>query len=103
MPHACLKPYQKQITEIDEQILALFRKRFQIREELMYVKRDNNIPYRVDERVEEVIQNNTEKGVKIGLSAEFVQGLYDYVIEFSHLYEDIILTHEKNTKENKEA
>ncbi|HCK31928.1 MAG: chorismate mutase [Micavibrio sp.] len=97
--HNELKPLRDQIDALDDQILALFKKRFEIVDEVMKIKAAKQIPASLQDRVDQVHDRNVETAKEIGLDAVFASGLYSYVIDYTCAHEADIMPHDDNAAE----
>lgn len=76
---------------VDEQIIALFSRRFAICREIAAHKSKTGIPMMQNQRVTEVKKRVAAKGKAKGLSEGFVGLLYDLVIDEACRIEDEII------------
>ena len=86
-----LKPYRARIDVLDEQIIALLRKRYDVIEEVGALKTQHGIAATLPDRVDEVRENAAKMAADKGLDADFIRTLYAQLIEHScNLEENII-------------
>lgn len=80
--------YRRQIDALDDQIVALLAKRFEIVRAVGRMKARNNIPVVQSARVEEV--KDRVAGIAKGqnLDPDFVRHLYQVMIDHAHTLED---------------
>lgn len=96
-----------QIDELDNELLDVLSRRYKILDNVVKVKSENNIPFCVPSRVEEVLNRNAEKGARLGLPENYVRDIWNRIIDEAHTYESGILTTKqsalttKNTKDTK--
>ena len=75
-----LKPYRRQIDDLDEKILKLLGARFQIVRKVAKIKARHGIPSFLHSRVEEVRERCARIGSKYGIDPAFVRVLYSAII-----------------------
>ena len=86
-----LKPYRARINALDEQIIDLLRKRYDVIEEVGHLKSREGIASALQDRVDEVRENAASMAAAKGLDEEFIRQLYAQLIEHScNLEEDMI-------------
>jgi chorismate mutase-like protein len=83
-----LKPYRKQIDALDDQILKLLGKRFDIVKKVAKIKVKHDLPSFLHDRVVEVRERCTKIGKKYGIEPSFVRALYSAIIYQSCETED---------------
>lgn len=86
-----LKPFRQRINEIDEQIIDLLRRRYDVIEEVAEIKTRENIPAVIPERVDEVRENAARHAAQKGLDENFIRKLYAQLIEHSCALEERII------------
>jgi chorismate mutase-like protein len=86
-----LKPYRVRINVIDEQILQLLRRRYDVIEDVAKIKARENIPATIPERVAEVRENAARLAAEKGLDEDFVRKLYTQLIQHSCETEESIM------------
>lgn len=75
-----LNEIRKDINEIDDKLLELYKRRMDCAEEVGYYKKENNIPILNEKREEEILNKIEENGGKYGASARM---LYSTIMELS--------------------
>jgi 4-amino-4-deoxychorismate mutase len=85
-----LKPYRQQIDDLDDKILELLGRRFQIVRKVATIKSKNDLPSFLSDRVVEVRERNAKTGKKYGIDPDFIRMLYSLIIYQSCTIEDII-------------
>ena len=85
-----LKPYRKQIDDLDVQILKLLGKRFGIVRKVAKIKAKHGIPSFLHDRVVEVRERCVKLGKIYGINPDFVRLLYSAIIYQSCATEDEI-------------
>jgi chorismate mutase len=71
-----LKELRQQIDHFDEEMINVFAQRMQIAETIGRYKKENNITIIQPVRWDEIIRTNLNKGIKKGLSEEFIMRLF---------------------------
>lgn len=87
-----LKPYRRKIDDIDAQIIALLRARYDVIAEVGHLKAREGIAAVLPERVEEVRENAIRIARQSNLDADFIGRLYAQLIDHSCALEDSIIT-----------
>lgn len=90
-----LKPYRVRINVIDEQILQLLRRRYDVIEEVAKIKARDNIPAHIQERVDEVRENAARLAAEKGLDEDFIRELYAQLIAHSCDLEETLIKQKK--------
>ncbi|WP_075601675.1 bifunctional 3-deoxy-7-phosphoheptulonate synthase/chorismate mutase type II [Saccharicrinis aurantiacus] len=67
------------IDELDTKVLEVLQKRMEISESIGKYKRDNNITILQSRRYDEIMNNRKERGMKLGLSDEFLTDLFESI------------------------
>ncbi len=75
-----LSEIRKDINEIDDELLELYKRRMDCAEEVGYYKKENNIPILNEKREEEILNKIEKNGGKYGASARM---LYSTIMELS--------------------
>jgi chorismate mutase len=75
-----LKPYRKQLDDLDNQILKLLGKRFGIIRKVAKAKAKYELPAFLYDRVEEVRNSRMAQGKKYGINPALVYMLYSAII-----------------------
>ena len=83
-----LKPYRVRINVIDEQILQLLRRRYDVIEDVAKIKARENIPAVIHERIEEVREKAANLAAEKGLDADFIRKIYSQLIDHSCALEE---------------
>lgn len=76
-----MKPYRDRIDAIDEQIIDLLRKRYDVIEEVGVFKTENSIDPVLQDRVDEVRERAASMAAAKGLDEEFIRSLYAQLIK----------------------
>jgi len=76
-----IEQLRRQIDEVDEKLIALLRKRMDIVQEMGECKRRNEVSTFQPDRWREVMATRVAKGVRKGLSPEFLTQLYEVIHE----------------------
>jgi len=82
-PMEILKPYRARIDAVDDQIIDLLVKRFDIIREVGELKAEKNIPPILPDRVIEVRERCAQRAAQRGIDADLVRRLYDQIITFA--------------------
>ncbi|MDE2336425.1 MAG: chorismate mutase [Alphaproteobacteria bacterium] len=85
-----LKPYRKQINDIDDRILKLLTRRFGVVRKVAGIKTKHGLPSFLHDRVEAVRNRCVAMAEKQGLDPQFVYALYSAIIYRSCALEDEI-------------
>ncbi len=91
-----LEPYRKQIDELDYQLLELLKQRFDIIDLVAVVKKQNDIPAVLQDRVDEVRENAVARAEDIGLDVDFVRDMWTRLIDTSCQREDDFMKEQDN-------
>jgi chorismate mutase-like protein len=83
-----LKPYRARINVIDEQILQLLRRRYDVIEDVAKIKARENIPAVIHDRIEEVREKAAALAAEKGLDSDFIRKLYAQLIDHSCALEE---------------
>lgn len=83
-----LKAYRERINIIDEEIIQLLRRRYDVIEEVAALKARENIPAVLPDRVDEVREKAAGRAAEKGLDAGFIRELYTRIIEHSCALEE---------------
>lgn len=86
-----LKPLRDEIDRLDDEIMELLGQRYAILQKVVETKRANGIPFKVNARVDEVINRNVANGLTKGLPPEYITKLYTVIIDAAHDYEGSFL------------
>lgn len=87
-----LKPYRKQLDELDQKLIKLLAQRFGIIRKVAKIKTKYELPSFLHDRVEEVRNTRVALGKKYGISPQFMYALYSAIIYQSCGLEDEIKT-----------
>jgi 4-amino-4-deoxychorismate mutase len=86
-----LDGFRAEINQVDEQLLALLRRRLEICVAIAGVKRDHGIPMMQEDRVAEVRARFSALAEGNGLTSSFAQHLYDVILAEACRVEDVIM------------
>lgn len=89
-PKKLLAPHRIAIDAIDDDIMKLLKKRFDVVRKVAHIKAENDFPSYISDRVVQVRERNAATGLKYGIDPDFVRMLYSLVIYQSCAEEDII-------------
>lgn len=90
-----LKEYRKQIDALDNEIVALLGKRFEIVRAVGRMKARENIPVVQSARVDEVKDRVAALALKHDLEPDFIRNLYQAMIDHAHNLEDNFLSKDR--------
>ena len=93
-----LKPYRDRIDALDEEIIDLLRKRYDVIEEVAEVKLREGIASVLQDRVDEVREHAAALAAGKGLDEDFIRNLYEQLIEHSCDLEEQIIQARKAKK-----
>jgi chorismate mutase len=96
-----LKPYRKQIDDLDDEILRLLGIRFGVIRKVAKIKIKADLPSFLHDRVEEVRDRCVAIGKKHGIEPQFVYVLYSNIIYKSCATEDEIRAKTAKKKKKK--
>lgn len=82
-----LKPYRQEIDDIDNQILALLERRFQIVREVGQIKTDHQIDIVQHDRVKEVLDRVTDLANEKNIPRDLIYNFYKNMIDHAHRIE----------------
>ncbi len=85
-----LAPYRQRINDLDTQIIALLRKRYDVIEEVGHLKAREGIDPVLPDRVDEVRERAAALAAEAGLDEDFIRHLYAQLIDHSCNLEDKI-------------
>lgn len=86
-----LKTHRDAIDEIDRSIAELLGKRFRIAEQVAEIKRQNNIPVRIEKRINEVLENATKNEHDFNLPPKLGYFLWREIIEATCYHEENLI------------
>ncbi len=78
-----LKPYRKKIDSLDDQIVDLLIEREKIIQEVAVLKKAENIPPVLQDRVDEVRERNVARATSKGGSPDYMREIYKKIIQLS--------------------
>ena len=78
-----LKPLRNELDKIDDSILELLSKRFDVTLHIAEVKKENNLPIFQPEREKDLLNNKSKFGDEFGLDENFVKELFQIIMEES--------------------
>ena len=86
MKYQNMDELRKDINLLDNELLSLFDKRFNLIKDAAFLK-SNFKELRDNERIEKVIKRMREKSSMVDLSEDLIEDLWRYIIELSIKYE----------------
>lgn len=93
-----LKPYRKQIDQLDQQILKLLGKRFDVVRKVAQIKIKYGLPSFLHDRVVEVRERGAKIAKLYGIDPSFARMLYSMIIYQSCATEEAIKEASKKRK-----
>ncbi|BAP86514.1 chorismate mutase-like protein [Paucilactobacillus hokkaidonensis JCM 18461] len=85
---------RQQINECDDQIMQLLDHRFQIVRKVAQYKQDHQLPIRQNKRMDELVQRLSSQYSGENISKQFVQQLYQIIMEHAIELEEKEIGHE---------
>ena len=76
-----LKDHRSEIDRLDDEIVSLLALRLNVIDRVAKIKAEKNIEPRLKDRVDEVIQRNSEMAHILGADADLVATLYTQIVE----------------------
>ena len=86
-----LKNHRQAIDELDDKIIALLAQRITIIRTVAGIKKQHNIPSRLPDRVEQVINRNVENAKRNNLDSETIRQVWTTIIDNAIATENEIL------------
>jgi chorismate mutase len=83
--------FRQQLNALDEEIVRLIARRFQVCRSVAHHKRDHGIPMMQPGRVAEVKERCARMAGDLGIDPEFARRLYDLIIDEACRTEDEII------------
>lgn len=77
--HAALEKLRAQIDHLDDELMQILSQRMKVAEKIGQYKKENNITVLQTNRWNEILERATQKGEKLGLSADFITRYFDAV------------------------
>lgn len=90
-PAELLKHLRVEIDEIDEKILDLLGRRFQIVNEVGHIKVEHNLSVVQHERAKQVVERAMRMAEERGVNPFFVRSFYESMIDEAHIIEHAIV------------
>ncbi len=78
-----LGAHRRRIDALDDEIVALLARRFDLVREVAELKAAHGIAVRIPERIEEVCARNADNGALKGVDPNFLRALYARIVEAS--------------------
>ena len=96
MTNKWLEDARAKLDGLDSEIIDILARRYSIIKEIGEFKKKNQIPVMQHDRVKEILNRCTERGISYGLSEEFIKKIFSLIIEEScRIEEDILKTESK--------
>ena len=93
--HKDLAAYRKELDEIDEELMGLMARRFEVCRAVGAFKAKHGIPMMQPERVAQVKERAGEWGMSAGLNRQFGIDLYDLIVKEACRLEEEIMNHDQ--------
>ncbi|MDD2917267.1 MAG: chorismate mutase [Candidatus Gracilibacteria bacterium] len=78
-----LTDFRNQIDQIDDQLIELLAKRFEVVKQVGIYKKEHNLPPLQPGRWQEVLDKRTRKAGEFGLDATFVVDVWNRIHEYA--------------------
>ena len=88
---AALDPLRARIDAIDDQLVSLIAQRIKVVEEVVTIKAANDLPARLDGRIEEVVARVRARAERVDAPADLAEVLWRTMIEWIVAYENVRL------------
>ncbi|MBI1326797.1 MAG: chorismate mutase [Alphaproteobacteria bacterium] len=85
-----MAPFRARIDALDDVLVDLIAKRFDIMREVAVIKIKHGIPATINERVIEVRERNVKHGAEKGVDPDFMRELYQRMIDESCKLEETL-------------
>lgn len=82
-----LKDHRKRIDQLDREIMALFRERYEIVREVGHIKTDEKLDIYQTRRVDDVLDKVGALAVENRLSPHVFRHIYTLLIDYAHVIE----------------
>ncbi|MFL2660002.1 MAG: chorismate mutase [Alphaproteobacteria bacterium] len=86
-----LNNHRIQIDNLDDDIIELIYKRFEIIKQVAKIKKQHNIPAHLQDRVDQVMNRNIENATNSGINIELIKSFYADLIDKSIKLEEKLL------------
>lgn len=101
---ALMAPFRQRIDDLDQQIIALLRQRYDVIEEVAEFKYARDISAVLQDRVDEVRENAAKMATEKNMDADFIRRIYAQIIDHSCALEDTLMNElEKQHQTKKKA
>ena len=92
-----LAPYRQKINTLDREIIDLLRKRYDIIDEVSAIKKQENIPPVLQDRIDEVRENAADYAHSLNLDRDFIRSLWAQIIAHSCQQEETFIQKEQKS------
>jgi isochorismate pyruvate lyase len=92
-----LSELRSTIDRIDREIVALLAERVRCLDKVVAIKRRDNLPAAIPERVEQVVAHVRSEATAVGMPPDLAEMLWRRLIDWSIAYEDGHLKHDSNS------
>jgi len=86
-----LESFRKQIDTVDNEIMILLKRRFQLSKKIAKYKMNNDVPIEDLDREKQVFQNLINLAISMQMSQQFVKKLFTLIVEQSKEEQDNFL------------
>lgn len=87
-----LTQFRNRIDSLDSEIIRLLAERFTVVRQVAHVKKSDNIPAVLPDRIEHVLMRAEQQADSLDLDPEFARKLYEFIVEEACRVEDKIIT-----------
>jgi chorismate mutase-like protein len=86
-----LAAYRRRIDALDDEIVRLLARRFEVVREVASLKERYGLPVRIPERIEEVCARNSDNAAGLGVDSSLVRELFAQIVAASCKLEDQLI------------
>lgn len=86
-----LENYRKEIDELDEELMRILKRRFEIVRAVGHFKAENNVEVVQSKRAEFVKKRAADRARKANIDPNFIYKFYEDMIDLAHVIENEIL------------
>jgi isochorismate pyruvate lyase len=83
-----LSHLRQEIDEIDLEMMALLAKRQAVVEQVLVIKKQENLPARIQSRIDEVIENAASRAGTSGVNPELARTVWSAMVEWFVRHEE---------------
>ena len=89
--------FRAQIDALDDELMELFAKRFQVVRNVGHMKAEKGMQVVQSQRAEEVIESAVQIAKQKGVPEDFIRKLYEMMIDEAHVIEHAIVDNVKGS------